>query len=342
MSKASDQGFRRTYIGGSDAAPIMGVGLWGSPYSVWSEKIGEGPEKAPASERMQWGLLLEGAVAQEWARREGATSLRKAVFRRHPELPYVGGHPDFTAVHPRDGKVLIETKLSDRVAQWEAEDGDSVPLQYYLQVQHYLLVTGIPVGYLVVLIRGNELRSWRLPADPAIHAAMIEAYRDFWPLVETRTEPEADGHEATAEALKHRYPQSEDEEMVAEVAEQSWVQELIAARKAEAEAVEMKTLAENRLKARMGTATKMIAPGVEISWRTSKDRTVVNWEQIALAYRSAVAGAASMEAGGDDGRWLSGRVLSDDLLDQLALVEAVNTNTIAGARPFRVTIKKEE
>lgn len=333
--------FRRTYIGGGDAAAIAGVSPWGSPYSLWQEKVGVAADPVEPSERMTWGTLLEETVAHEWARREGVTGLRKATFRRHPERSYVGGHPDYTGVHPQDGRVLLEVKTSDRIGDWQDGDGDRVPLHYLLQVQHYLMLTGIEVGYLAVLLRGNELRSWRIPADPELQTGLLAAYDEFWRMVEERTPPDPDGHEATAEALRRQHPRSEPEEIVADLPALADIDLLLGARRRKAEAEALELTASNRIKARLGTAERLLAPGVTITWRTSKDRTVVNWEAIARGYQRAVREAVQIHAASHDIE-IEGRILTDAVLDQLATLESLHTDTLPGARPFRVTIEDEE
>jgi len=316
---------RRSYIGGGDAAAIAGVGLWGSPYSVWAYKTGATPEEdREITERMQWGLLLEQPVAQEWARREGVTELRKAVFRRHQTIPYIAGHPDFMGVHPVDGKVLIETKLSDRASEWEGEDGDQIPLQYFLQVQHYLLITGLRVGYLVVLVRGNALRSYRIERDDEIIAGLIETYAEFWQRVHSGEAPEVDGHDATAEALRRRYPRGEDSEIVADLPAVGLIESLLEVRRALKDEEERERLIVGRIKDRMGTVARLVAPGVVVSWKNNKDSSKTDWASVAKAYRSIIEGA------------------SIDTIADLDTIESIHTNTIPGARVFRVTAKAEE
>lgn len=322
--------FRRSYIGGGDAAAIAGVSPWGSPYSLWQMKRGEEPEREP-SERMKWGLILEAPIAQEWAQREGAVALRKATFRRHPSVNYVGGHPDYYARHPQDGPVVLEVKTSSAASDWNGPDGDQVPVHYYLQVQHYLMVTGYDVAYLAVLLHGSELRSYRIPADPAVQAGLLQAYEDFWALVQSGTPPEIDGHEATAEAIRRQYPRSDDEEVVGDAQDGHLVDVILGARAQRAQAEEIETGAINRLKARMGTASRLLVPEGTVTWRTSKDRTVINWEAVAKAYRGALEEAYRAGPTWDVG------LGSPEFLDAL---ESLHTATLPGARPFRVTAQE--
>ena len=56
---------RRRSVGGSDAAAIVGLNGWASPYSVWAEKTGRLPPKED-NEAMRQGRDLEGYVASRW------------------------------------------------------------------------------------------------------------------------------------------------------------------------------------------------------------------------------------------------------------------------------------
>lgn len=327
LVRDADPAFRRTYIGGSDAAAIVGLGKWASPYSVWLEKTGQAPERDEPSERMRWGTLLESPVAEEWARREGVARLIPGRFQRMTSPSYVGGHADFLADHPADGRCLVEVKVSDRPSEWE--DDTSVPAQYYLQVQHYLMVYGLEVGYLVVLLRGSELRSFRVLADPKVHTGLLEAYAAFWRLVEGGGIPEPDGHEATAQAIKARFPSDDGSEVVGTAVDALAVDRLLEARRVRKEAEAEETAASNVVKDRMGTSTRMLVPGVSVSWKQNRPSEVTDWKSVAEAYRMLLE---------DRGRagW------SEEAFPDLDTIESIHTNTIPGARVLRVTTKAEE
>ena len=61
---------RRKTIGGSDAAAIVGLSKYASPFSVWAEKTGRLPEKED-SEAMRQGRDLEDYVARRWMESTG-------------------------------------------------------------------------------------------------------------------------------------------------------------------------------------------------------------------------------------------------------------------------------
>lgn len=47
---------RKGYIGGSDAAAVVGLNAWSSPYAVWADKVGKLPEKED-TEAMRLGQI---------------------------------------------------------------------------------------------------------------------------------------------------------------------------------------------------------------------------------------------------------------------------------------------
>ena len=62
MSREEWLKLRKKTIGGSDAAAVVGLSKWASPYSVWADKTGKVPDKED-SEAMRQGRDLEEYVA---------------------------------------------------------------------------------------------------------------------------------------------------------------------------------------------------------------------------------------------------------------------------------------
>lgn len=327
---------RRTGIGGSDAAAVVGVGTWGSPLSVWMDKRGL---SAPLDETepMRWGRILQDPIGRAWGALEAITDLRAGTFRRHASIPYVIGHPDFLGTHPIDGPIVIETKNLQEAP--EDEEGEVASLQYLLQVIHYLILTGRPVGYLVALIRGNRLRSWRIEADPDVGAGLLETYADFWRHVQEGIPPEPDGSEASADALKRLYPRHQEGlEMVATPEDQRLISDLLEVRQSLAAIEREEDELTNRIKAHMGKAERLLFPGGSVSWRTNKDGSRIDWQAVAGVYRSLIEsyrGSASGRMGKDDLGALQA-ILSTNL----DTIEGLYSVTVEGARPFRVTAKE--
>ena len=168
---------RRTGIGGSDAAAILGMDPYRTPLDVYLEKIGEAGEK-PDTEAMYWGRALEDVVASEFAKRKGLEVLPAGGINRHPEYPFLMGHID--RLVPAEN-ALLECKTAGwRMKDAWGEEGDEVPIPYILQVHHYLNVTGMSKGYIAVLIAGRDFRIFELERDENLEEQMMQGEISFW------------------------------------------------------------------------------------------------------------------------------------------------------------------
>ena len=59
---------RRTGIGGSDVAAVLGLNPWKTPLDVWNDKLGLSEDKG-MTEPAYWGTVLEDTVAKELDRK---------------------------------------------------------------------------------------------------------------------------------------------------------------------------------------------------------------------------------------------------------------------------------
>ncbi|MHB8290444.1 MAG: YqaJ viral recombinase family protein, partial [Acidimicrobiales bacterium] len=72
-SRAEFVAQRRTGLGGSDAAGLLGLSRYSSAYAIWAEKMGITTDIAD-NERMRWGRSIE-ALLLAWAEEELARFL---------------------------------------------------------------------------------------------------------------------------------------------------------------------------------------------------------------------------------------------------------------------------
>ena len=97
---------RTKFIGGSDAATILGKSPWSTPYELWREKIGD-PVRKRFTSAMRWGTLLEPVVLQHFADIHPGSRLRKFkepfVSAAHP---FIQCQPDSIAELPDEGPAV--------------------------------------------------------------------------------------------------------------------------------------------------------------------------------------------------------------------------------------------
>jgi putative phage-type endonuclease len=148
---------RQNYIGGSDAAAIIGLSKWKTPYEVWLEKTGQGVEKEETLP-MKVGSLMEDVVAKLWSQQYGKKLKKsnKTLFSK--QYPFIGANIDRIIVGE---KSFLEVKTAGERFSKEWDEG-KVPLAYLVQCLHYLYVTQFDYCYLCVLIGNKELKSYQI------------------------------------------------------------------------------------------------------------------------------------------------------------------------------------
>lgn len=176
---------RRKGIGGSDAAAVLGLSKWKTAYDVFLDKTGQS-EPTPDNDAMLWGRLLEPVIRQQYADRTGREVAMPSMLT-DAKSPYIVANVDGLC----DDRVL-EIKTARTAKDWGEEGTDEVPMQYFLQCQHYLMVTGKPVADVAVLIGSADFRIYTVEANEKLFGVMRTAYAEFWNgHVLTGTPPEA-------------------------------------------------------------------------------------------------------------------------------------------------------
>ena len=204
MSREEWMELRRHSIGGSDAAAIVGLSKWASPYTVWADKTGRLPDK-PDTEAMRQGRDLEEYVAQRFSEATGKRVKRCNAILYNPAYPHSHADVDRMIVGENAGLECKTTSTLD-VKQFL---GVEFPEKYYAQCVHYMAITGADRWYLAVLVLGKEFHVYTLERDEAEIRALMDAETAFWEqYVETDTPPAADGAESTTDAIRTIYADS--------------------------------------------------------------------------------------------------------------------------------------
>ena len=266
-------------IGASEAAAVLGISPWLSPFALWGEKVGT-MEPLPQSEAMTWGLRLEPLVADHYAAETG-----RRVEALPPYSVHVSDtHPVMRAsldriVHAegRPGPGVLELKTSGgRRSDWD--DPDTIPLHYVVQVQHQLAVTGWTWGSLAVLIGGQTFRWLDIERNDEFITLLTAKVEAFWDLVQRQEPPPVDGSPSTLKAIAALYPRERaDLDPVALPPEaDQWDAQRQAALEAIKAAEAQKAEAEAHLKALIGEAPAGLLPGgIRYTWATQERKGYV-------------------------------------------------------------------
>lgn len=196
---------RRGYIGGSDAAAVMGLNPYTSPYSLWAEKTGRVPG-FEGNITTKVGAYLEDLVAELFTEETGRKVRRDNHMLVNSDYPWACADVDRVVIGE---DALLEIKTTTALGTMRKIRGGEIPEQYYCQVTHYLAVTGKQKAYIAVLINCRDFKVFEVERDEDEIKALMDAERAFMELVHKDTPPAPIGLEADAETLQTLYPEGD-------------------------------------------------------------------------------------------------------------------------------------
>lgn len=269
---------RKKYIGGSDAAAVVGLNPYTSLFSLWADKTGNAPE-FNGNLATEVGTYLEEFVAKKFSEVTGKTVRRCNMSLVNDDYPFAIANVDRLIVGEDAG---LEIKTTSELNMSKFKGGD-YPGNYYAQCVHYLAVTGKARWYLAVLIGNRDFMTFTIERDEDEIAALMDAERAFWnDYVLTCQTPPADGHSATSSAIRQMWPEDDgdaaDLTECAEALEQrKALNEQIKALKTEVDAI------DNSIKTVMGDAAKGSCGRFTVSWKL-QNTSALDREKIKADY----------------------------------------------------------
>ena len=242
---------RKNYIGGSDAAAVVGLNSFSSPYTVWADKLGKLPPKED-NEAMRLGRDLEDYVAKRFTEQTGKKVRRKNFILWNSDYPFAHANVDRLIVGENAG---LECKTTSVLNLKNFKNGE-FPENYYVQCMHYMAVTGYKKWYLAVLILGKEFKVFEIERDEDEIKALMKAEREFWACVEKGEPPMIDGSEATTNTIKTVLAESNDDTPVNLFAYDSTLEQYIALSKQIKELENLRDEMANKVKVFMDSSAK--------------------------------------------------------------------------------------
>jgi len=167
---------RNTYIGGSDAAGVLGMSRWNTPLAVWAEKTGQFVRPEMESEAMELGKELEAYVAKRFERKSGKKVYLGHGTVFHPKYDFLGATVD-RLLQDEDAGLECKTCAAWKAKEWQDED---IPQEYIIQCYHYMMVTGKPKWYIAVLIGNQEFKWKEINYDEKVLESILKKEVYFW------------------------------------------------------------------------------------------------------------------------------------------------------------------
>lgn len=189
-------------IGGSDASAILGMNPYKTNIELFEEKTGRRvPEDISDKPYVQYGTLAEplirGLFALDYPEYE--VFYHENRILRSNRYPYMQASLDGELVDQDGRRGILEIKTTNiqQSMQYEKWKG-RIPDNYYIQVLHYLLVTGyqfVALRARLVIERGHDKtimdKDYFIERDEVLDdlEMILEEEKRFWKYVESGRKP---------------------------------------------------------------------------------------------------------------------------------------------------------
>jgi putative phage-type endonuclease len=203
---------RRTGLGGSDIAAVVGLDRYRSAMHVYEAKHGR--DDYTDSMAAYCGRMLEPVIAAIFSELSGLPLAEPPGTLQHVDRLWMLANIDTFAVEADGALAPVEVKNRNwrASADWEHETPDAPALQ----ASWYLAVTGYSHAYAVALIGGNVPRWYRIERDEELIEHLVHWCGRWWDRhIVQGVRPDPDGSQATTELLAHLWDAQRD--VVAEV-----------------------------------------------------------------------------------------------------------------------------
>lgn len=294
------QARRRSGVGASEIAVIAGLSRWSSPVRIYEAKVAGAV--LDASYAMDLGSELEAPIARVWAKRHGK-ALALVDTLQHPTRPFALATPDRAVysdpvlrgdarkrrVDVRDAECLLQIKSTNwRMRKlWGEQGTDQIPDEYLAQAHWEGAVAGLAEVKFAVDFDKTELCEWRVRVDLDVFGALYElAERFMRDHVERRVPPPPDGSEAWGEHLARVFPRDTSPALVriepgTEPEVERAVAEFLMLKAADSRLKKKKERAYQIIAARIGDAAGIEGAFGRVTWKRTKDTTVMKWQALA-------------------------------------------------------------
>ena len=265
-------------IGSSEIGAVIGMaGSYSSAFKLFLEKTGAlEPEDLSDVEAIRWGHRLEPVIAEDYRERTGRRVTRgrrgKYCVLRSKEHPWALASLDFwtgdAANDGADWPLEVKNANAFRADDWV----NGTPDYYIAQLHQQMLVCGTDRATSAVLIGGNKLAWCDVHRDETLIRKIVYQGALFWERVQQKNPPDPDGSDATRDALRRLYPESDGQAVVIPAQLEETIYEWRRLKLAESSNKKTLQKLEAAIKATLGSAERgiIMSTGDAISWASHR------------------------------------------------------------------------
>jgi putative phage-type endonuclease len=191
--------FRQTGIGGSEAAAIMGLSPWKSNIELWEEKTGMRKPKEASNILTEFGSAAEKHIAELFALDYPEYDViinKNKVFKNGFMFASLDAELSEKATGRLGGLEIKTGELRKKqdFSRWD----NRIPDNYYVQILHYMLVTGW--DYWIVCARLKSFSNGKIISTTYPYVfeqkyvqsdldLLKEKETEFWECIQSRRRP---------------------------------------------------------------------------------------------------------------------------------------------------------
>lgn len=174
-----DHAARNARCGASDAAAILGLSPYRTPWECWAQKTNR-LEPSKGNEATGMGQRLEAPILDYAEAELGPLVRGELAWAPRLEFPLAS---TLDARLKMTG-IPVEAKTSGIVGplygEWGEPDSDVVPANYLVQVTLQMVCTEAEFAYLYALLGGRGIVRYRIVRDEELAAALVQQLAAWW------------------------------------------------------------------------------------------------------------------------------------------------------------------
>jgi putative phage-type endonuclease len=195
--------YRKSGIGGSEIATVLGLNKYNTVTRVFYEKIGAIEPQKIDNAKMFFGRYMEDKIADLWKFYDGTETgwienyKNNKVIREcrnvngfvvNPSYPWLfasldrvinkKGGVNLITAQPLTTEAVLEIKT---LGYWSASMWtDGIPISYLLQIHVYMIILETDYAEIAILQDGNDFRVEKYMRDDKLCQRIIDISKSFW------------------------------------------------------------------------------------------------------------------------------------------------------------------